>query len=111
MKYVKLYEDFSSINDSGDKKITTEWFNTVTEPEINRFVVGFNDGQGDHSFYTYAKIVELLKDSDRLNKKSLDDMTRVEIIDEFYEELQLTANNSDMIYFNGKEYQKVKWAD
>ena len=36
-------------------------------------------------------------------------MTRVEIIDEFYKELLLNGNNSDMVYFDGKEYLKINW--
>jgi hypothetical protein len=91
------------------KDITNDWFNNALEEEINRFVIGYNDGQGYHGFYTYTKIVGLLKNSDRPNKRPLEDMTRVEILDEFYDELMLNGNNSDVIYFDGKEYLKINW--
>lgn len=91
------------------KDITEDWFNNASEDEINRFIIGYNDGQGDHGFYTYSKIVGLLKNSDRPNSKELESMTRVEIIDEFYKELLLNGNNSDMVYFDGKEYLKINW--
>lgn len=91
------------------KDITEDWFNNASEDEINRFIIGYNDGQGDHGFDTYSKIVDLLKNSDRPNSKELESMTRVEIIDEFYKELHLNGNNSDMVYFDGKEYLKINW--
>lgn len=104
----------SVINESSNwwewkkKSISGDWFNNASDDEINRFIIGYNDGQGDHGFYTYSKIVDLLNNSDRPNKE-LENMTRVEIIDEFYNELQLNGNNSDMTYFDGKEYLMVEW--
>ena len=91
------------------KDITEEFFNDASEEEINKIIIGYNDNQGDHGFYTYSKIVNLLNNSDRPNLKGLENMTRVEIIDEFYKELNLNGNNSDMVYFDGTEYLKINW--
>ena len=91
-------------------EITTEWFNNASESEINRFIIGFNDGQGDHGFYTYNGIIKLLSNSDRNPElKELKGMTRTEIVNEFYQELDLNGNNSDMTYFDGNKYLKVHW--
>lgn len=79
--------------------------------KINRIIIGYNDGQGDHGFYTYSKVVDLLNDSDRPNLKKLEDMTRVEIIDEFYKGLDLNGNNSGMVYFDGTEYVEINWTN
>lgn len=91
------------------KSVTGDWFNSASDDEISRFIIGYNDGQGDHRFYTYSKIVDLLNNSDRPNQKELENMTRVEIIDEFYKELHLNGNNSNTVYFDGKEYLMVDW--
>lgn len=91
------------------KDITEEWFNNASDVEINKFIIGYNDGQGDHGFYTYSKIVGLLNNNDRPNLDKLEDMTRVQIIDEFYKELYLNGNNSGMVYFDGTEYLEVNW--
>jgi hypothetical protein len=112
MKYLKKFNESVETTEWWNwkkKYITNDWFNNAPEEEIDRFAIGYNDGQGDHGFYTFSKIVELLKNSDRPGKKNIENMTRVEIIDEFYDELMLNSNNSDMIYFDGKEYLKINW--
>lgn len=103
---MKIYKD---LWEKPKKQISEEWFNTASDNEIKRFIIGFNDGQGDHSFYTFEGILALLSESDLSSNKSIDEMTNIEILDEFYNGCQLTGNNSDMVYFNGEEYQEVEW--
>lgn len=91
------------------KEVSSEWFNQAPDEEIKRFLVGFNDGQGDHSVYTYEMIVKLLQNSDRPGKIDLQELTRSQIMDEFFEDLYLNANNSDTVYFDGSKYLKVNW--
>ncbi len=91
------------------KEVRNEWFDNCSDDELKRFIVGFNDGQGDHAFYTFDGILELLKNSDRPGKKELETMTRTEIVDEFFDDLDLNSNNADTVYFDGKQYLKVSW--
>jgi hypothetical protein len=91
------------------KEVSTEWFNQAPDEEIKRFIDGFNDGQGDHSVYTYEMMVKLLQNSDRPGKRDLQEMTRMEILDEFFNDLYLNGNNSDTVYFDGAKYLKVSW--
>ena len=83
-------------------------FNTFSDEDLNRYVLCFNDGQGDHSVYTFKKIVGLLENSDRPDKKKVSEMTRIEILDTFYDELDITGNSSDELYFDG-EYKNIMW--
>jgi len=83
------------------KKITDEWLNSSSDDEINRIIIGLNDGQGDHSFYTYNDVVELLEDCD------ITKMTKSEILNHFLKDFGF--DTFDTVYFNGKEYQMVDW--
>ena len=42
------------------KSVTADWFNSASDDEISRFIIGYNNGQGDHHFYTYSKILKIL---------------------------------------------------
>jgi len=109
MKIKKFNEGYYT-NKTPKKEITDKWFDSASDDEIKRFILGFNDGQGDHDFYTYKDILLLLEDSENPNRQQeLSDMTRSQILDEFYTELNLGGNNSDMVYFNGEEYQEVRF--
>ena len=94
-----------------DKKI-----NSFTKKELNKIVVCFNDGQGDHCVYTYNKIVKLLKESDiKINNlyvegiEIVDNMKPSEIMNMFYNELDLDGNNTDALYFDKGKYNIIQW--
>jgi hypothetical protein len=114
---IQTYTEFLNENNEEnwwvfpEKEITTEWFNKASNSELNRFLISFNDGQGDHSIYTYDLVVKLLKNSDRTSIKDLAEITHSEIIDEFYKDLELNGNSCDIVYFDGSKYLHVVWKD
>jgi hypothetical protein len=104
-----------------DIEISEKWFETCSEEELNRFILGYNDGQGDHGFMTWIQMCELyidvkVDDGTLPENLSFEEYlklfpSRIDIIDFLYEEQEfLTGNNSDMLYFDGK-YKSVSWVN
>jgi hypothetical protein len=101
-------------------EISEKWFETCSENELNRFVLGYNDGQGDHGFMTWDTMLDMYIDVnvDKGNfpqNLSIEDYiklipSRFDVVNSNYEYAVLNGNNSDMIYFDGK-YKKVYWVD
>ena len=99
------------------KKISEKDFNNFSEKELNRFVLCFNDGQGDHSVYNWKSILSLLCESDLKDPKTgeyekgeliIKEMNNMQILDLFYNDLDLNGNNSDALYFD-EEYYYISW--
>ena len=88
--------------------LSKEWLDTASKEDLNKIIICFNDGQGDHSVYTYDKIVKLLSES-HLTKttKTVSEMTVSEIIDIFYLELNLNGDGTDALFFDG-EYKIIE---
>ena len=97
-------------------EISEKWFNEASEEEVARFILGFNDNQGDHCVDTYKSIFELVSEAEvtfdgkDITEEYLKNSTRSEILDEFYNSLGIGGNDSDMLYFDG-EYKKVEWIE
>ena len=92
--------------------INNDWLNNATKEELNRIIVCSNDGQGDHSAYTYDGMFELLMDSVGEDGSAYSpEMKPSEVVDNFYNGCQLTGNNTDALYFNGKIYSKINWVE
>jgi len=83
-----------------------KWFDVASEKDLNRIIVCFDDGQGDHCVYTYKDIFNLLLDMK--NGEDINNMTPLEIIDSFYTELNLNGNNTHALYFDN-EYKIIRW--
>ena len=91
------------------KIITNDWLDNATKEELNRIIVCSNDGQGDHSAYTYEGMFELLMDSEREDGTDYSpEMKPSEVIDNFYNSCELNGNNTDALYFD-KIYYKINW--
>jgi hypothetical protein len=100
-------------------EISEKWFETCSEEELNRFILGYNDGQGDHGFMTWIQICELYIDVKVDNGTLPENLSfeeylklipsRNDVINLLYDkEGFLTGNNSDFVYFDGK-YKRVSW--
>ena len=83
--------------------ISDIWLDTASKEDLDRILICFNDGQGDHCVYDYDRVRELLcMDYD------LGDMLPSVIIDTFYNDLDLGGNGSDAIYFDNG-YKIIDW--
>jgi len=99
--------------------ISKQWIDNCSEEEINRFLLGYNDGQGDHGMMTWIEMCELYIDI-KVNNGTLPKNlsfeeylnlipSRNDVIDLLYEDGEfLTGNNSDFVYFDGK-FKIVCW--
>jgi len=91
-------------------EITDEAFNQLSEADLNKVLISFNDGQGDNCVYDWKGIIQLLEDDFNIGKRlEIDDSendlagkTNIEIIDMFYDGNDLGENNSNLIYFDGQ---------
>ena len=101
--------------------ISEQWFNKCSDEEVNRFLLSYNDGQGDHGMMIWQQIKELYIEvnvdngtlPDGLTDELYDSMlpSRTEIVNTLYaQDGFLTGNNSDFVYFDGK-YKRVYWVD
>ena len=72
--------------------ISNQQLNNFSKEELNKVLVCFNDGQGDHSVYDFEKMKKLFSESVDSNGKkyNTENMTNSEILDEFYKSLDLT---------------------
>lgn len=76
-------------------KITEQDFNQLSEAELNKVLISFNDGQGDNCVYNWKDIVDIGEDD-------VEGKTNIEILDMFYDGNELNGNNSNLIYFDGE---------
>jgi hypothetical protein len=88
-------------------EITEEDFNQLSEADLNKVLISFNDGQGDNCVYDWKGIIQLLEDiGQRLDITGTEDdlayKTNIEILDMFYDGNELGGNNSNLIYFDGE---------
>lgn len=91
-------------------EITDEAFNQLSEADLNKVLISFNDGQGDNCVYDWKGIIQLLEDDFNIGKRlEIDDSendlagkTNIEILDMFYDGNELNGNNSNLIYFDGQ---------
>ena len=102
------------------KEISEKWFETCSDEDINRLLLGYNDGQGDHGFMTWERMCEMYIEVNVDNGTLPKDLSyeeylklfpsRMTIIDFLYEDGWINGNTSDMLYFDGK-YKQVCWVD
>lgn len=102
------------------KKISQKWFETCSDEDLDRFILGYNDGQGDHGFMTWKRMCEIYiecnVDCGELPKDLLFEEylklipSRISIIDYIYKDGWINGNTSDMLYFDGK-YKQVCWVE
>ena len=76
-------------------KITEQDFNQLSEVELNKVLISFNDGQGDNCVYNWTDIIDISGDD-------IEGKTNIEILDMFYDSNDLTGNSSNMVYFDGE---------
>lgn len=90
--------------------IIDEELNIFKESKLNRIIICFNNGQGDHCVYNYKEVVNLLKESTQSDCSSynVDNLKPSQILDFFYKSLDLNGNNTDAIYFDD-EYKIIHW--
>ena len=94
-------------------EVNDAWLDNAPKKELDKFLIAFNDGQGDHSAYTYDEALDLLTLSGgRGQERDVKDFTPSQVFEKFFEELNLSGNNSDTYYFNtaSGKYVVVDWA-
>jgi hypothetical protein len=87
-------------------EITEKGFNQLSEADLNKVLISFNDGD-DNQVYNWEDIIKLLEDiGQRLDIAGTEDdlayKTNIEMLDMFYRGNKLNGNNSNLIYFDGK---------
>lgn len=86
--------------------ISDNWLDSASKEDLDKIIICFNDGQGDHCVYNYDKIVELL--SDYYDQEDLENMTPSQYMKNFYTDCELSGNNTDALYFD-KKYFLINW--
>jgi len=81
--------------------ISDHWLDNAPPPELDRLLVSYSDGS-DHHSYTYKDVLDTMSAEDKKLKPS-------QILEKFYVDNDLGANNADCTYFDGEEHRTVEW--
>lgn len=86
-------------------KYTKEVLKYTSENNLSRFVLCFTSNK-EYTYYTWSDITQYIKDKgEDINK-----LSRLEIMDKFYEDYGLDSSNSILLYFDlTSNYRKITW--
>jgi hypothetical protein len=105
-KFNERYELDSEASKMKKMSFSTAQFNALSEDELKRFLLCYNDGQGDHGSHTFAEAVDAVSSMfDETEADKVHEMTPSQILDKLYEAYELTGNNSDCYFFDVKTNQ------
>jgi len=86
-------------------KYTKEVLKYTNENNLSKFVLCLSSNK-EYTYYTWYDITQYIKDKgEDINK-----LSRLEIMDKFYEDYGLNSSNSTLLYFDlTSNYKKVTW--
>lgn len=114
---IKSFRNFNQINESFSRfdagTITNKdgsqenWLDKASQSELDRILIAWNDGQGDTYVYDWRKLVRYSKDFPGWDEN----MSNREILEFFYDSLELNGNMTEIVYFDIDEnrYKSFNW--
>jgi hypothetical protein len=96
------------------KSISDNWLNSATEDDLNKIVICYNDGQGDHSVYTIERVKDWYKEINEYQEDERFNDVNAKlsyIIDLFYNVgyPTINGNSCDALIFDNGKYYMIHW--